>query len=779
MRRGQSLVITVMIMLVVVLMVFFTFSVGERTRKKTRMQALADSAAYSGAVAEARAMNYFAFSNRAIVSDMVSVLSVSSHNTWTNWYEDALAAAVQNWLNIAATLHGRALADPACTPCSVNLLNAANRAFDIAEWYAFAMPTGPGGIALFTNYMAPGLPVPWPPFNNPYAGKVWVLSGGTPVRVGFAGNNWSRAQGTFDDGCYNLKQPYNARNGATSGGGAAARCESQMSTVRGARGAEWMHKQFHSKQDGDWCALMGMGRRQHFDTAIMQRAQQLNVERELTLLLRGSLTPRQRVLRERIQLEDLRDWLFTQSAQHVDTDPSDNDGTEGVAGGAIDLYDAKNQTGGSVAVMPLAQRLARKVDPRIDVTIPSAELSADLFLDSVVAQYAPGANPRTDPVDPARAMSHRDFDQMEFTARYPQWVYQRRVEGFSDHLLRERNWQTLHNGAQRLAGGSGTVQNLAWYWGNGKALSIRELPLGVMPSSRSPGIDVYAPAANEWNNEGTWWNYTTGALFPLPWQSPVYRASSAAGQSTGQAINNWYTWVPVQGTALVNAVRDESLTAVFGRNFGHGTEDHGRVYSEFQVGSGCAASCDDARSTIVQRDGRDASWNRGDGEAPKGIHFFHGEAPAVGHRMGSLNQSTDHQYVGHMRFDVKDDPDQLWNFPRTVVMLTEAAKDLGISTGGVAGRRPWDFDFSAPIFGDLKFKTVDTQGDALSGDSMAAAASGLVYYHQPTRWQEPPNLWNPFWRAKLHPLKRLHLINAGHAPTSAAVSGLPPGAVNE
>ena len=25
----------------------------------------------------------------------------------------------------------------------------------------------------------------------------------------------------------------------------------------------------------------------------------------------------------------------------------------------------------------------------------------------------------------------------------------------------------------------------------------------------------------------------------------------------------------------------------------------------------------------------------------------------------------------------------------------------------------------------------------------------MAYYHRPGHWKEPPNLWNPFWRATL------------------------------
>ena len=72
----------------------------------------------------------------------------------------------------------------------------------------------------------------------------------------------------------------------------------------------------------------------------------------------------------------------------------------------------------------------------------------------------------------------------------------------------------------------------------------------------------------------------------------------------------------------------------------------------------------------------------------------------------------------------------------------------------------------------------------MSDDGDAASAAGapdpaLIRSAMYSRWQEPPNLWNPFWRAKLHPLKRQHVLAAGHAPTAAALGALPPGALNE
>ncbi len=777
--RGQSLVITAMIMLVVVLMVFFTFSVGERTRRKMRMQALADSAAYSSAVAEARAMNFYALSNRAIVSHMVSALSVSAHSSWINWYEDALAGQSNNWLQIAGALHDHATADVACAPCSRNLLGAADAAFNIAEWYAFAMPTYGGQVALSGGNTISGLPLPWAPSSTPNAGTVFISPGGTPRRIPFpSGAGWS-PRPRFDSGCYNLNKPGLPGDpvASSSGGGDADNCEARLAGVRGARGAQWMHRQYHAKVDGDWCSLLGMGRRAHFDVLQMIRGEQLDVERELVTLLRGSLPTDSRILRNPVPTEDLREWLFYERAPHVDTDPQEGnlDGTETPGGGGVDLYDADNQGPAVYATgVPLVQALAQKVDPHLIVTPESAKLTSDLYLASVVPQYAPGGPAGADPEDPNNFMSHRDFDQMVFVARFPQWIYQRRVDGFADHLLREANWTALNDGAVKLAAGRGTVTNIAQYHGQTKPLSVKNLPLGQMMSPWPPPILVYQPAHDIMDNSDMWWNAVGRSLTPPAMASVGYRDAI-----TNDAIPDWYRRVPASGVALMAAMTDERPLSVFGMSWGHGTMDWGEVDAEFQVNTACAARCDDPIARTPQLQGRDGSWNRGDGFAPKGIHFFHGQGASVGHRMGSVNQSMDHSYPGHMRFHATDDADALWNMPRTVVMFTQPTTDLSHSTGGVAGRWPWDFDFSAPIFGQMNFKTIGGQGDVQANNVMAAASAGLIYYHQPTRWEEPPNLWNPFWRAKLHPITRDQLRQSGHAATTAQVAALPAGAINE
>jgi hypothetical protein len=111
-------------------------------------------------------------------------------------------------------------------------------------------------------------------------------------------------------------------------------------------------------------------------------------------------------------------------------------------------------------------------------------------------------------------------------------------------------------------------------------------------------------------------------------------------------------------------------------------------------------------------------------------------------------------YLSHPRFKwgpKSDMPDKAWNYPRTVAMVT---KDMGTKA------QPYDFGFDIALPIKASFKTRNGKGDSEAGGKMAAIAGGLVYYHKPEprgsgssdQWKETPSFWNPFWRAKLHPV---------------------------
>lgn len=118
---------------------------------------------------------------------------------------------------------------------------------------------------------------------------------------------------------------------------------------------------------------------------------------------------------------------------------------------------------------------------------------------------------------------------------------------------------------------------------------------------------------------------------------------------------------------------------------------------------------------------------------------------------GCDNQGNCGIYQGHMRMklstEAKRGENFLWNQPHTIAFVTKQAN---------ARREVWDFDFQAELGMPFSFTTTRSEGD--QGTPMAAVAGGLAYYHKPNvngsdGWREPPSMWNPFWRAKLHPVR--------------------------
>lgn len=126
--------------------------------------------------------------------------------------------------------------------------------------------------------------------------------------------------------------------------------------------------------------------------------------------------------------------------------------------------------------------------------------------------------------------------------------------------------------------------------------------------------------------------------------------------------------------------------------------------------------------------------------------------------------------TGFVRFNLPNSPsagsaeDVLWNQPRTYVKLQ---KDMSSDWRGVTsdGKAPWEFDLGR-LGGSLLTtgaadptgrggmpagagKTLQTAKFGNRYDRVAGYSAGLTYYHNPKSWEEYPNTWNPFWRAKL------------------------------
>ena len=77
-QEGQALVLACLCVLILSIAVITTVNLGHTVHEKIRLQNNADAAAYSMAAMEARAFNFYAFTNRAEASHYVSAMQWQS-----------------------------------------------------------------------------------------------------------------------------------------------------------------------------------------------------------------------------------------------------------------------------------------------------------------------------------------------------------------------------------------------------------------------------------------------------------------------------------------------------------------------------------------------------------------------------------------------------------------------------------------------------------------------------------------------------------------------------
>ncbi|MDY7231246.1 hypothetical protein [Hyalangium rubrum] len=77
--RGQTMILGAVSLLILALIVFVTFNVTVAVQQKIKVQNYSDAKAFSMAVAEARTLNYMAYTNRAIASAYVGMANASAY----------------------------------------------------------------------------------------------------------------------------------------------------------------------------------------------------------------------------------------------------------------------------------------------------------------------------------------------------------------------------------------------------------------------------------------------------------------------------------------------------------------------------------------------------------------------------------------------------------------------------------------------------------------------------------------------------------------------------
>lgn len=138
-QRGQALVYGLFVLIGGLTALFFLFNAGQLTLERDKLTTTADAVAYSAGVMNARALNFTAYTNRALVANEVAIAQMVSLASWTHYIErhGHTAAAlgcetIFNWP--AANLFLR------YAPLCMGLYYASSYTSSISNWLDTAAP---------------------------------------------------------------------------------------------------------------------------------------------------------------------------------------------------------------------------------------------------------------------------------------------------------------------------------------------------------------------------------------------------------------------------------------------------------------------------------------------------------------------------------------------------------------------------------------------------------------------------------------------------------------
>jgi hypothetical protein len=199
--------------------------------------------------------------------------------------------------------------------------------------------------------------------------------------------------------------------------------------------------------------------------------------------------------------------------------------------------------------------------------------------------------------------------------------------------------------------------------------------------------------------------------------------------TTGVQGNGFSMAIAHQGTAktIESASQGQLHSGSGGNNTGKvtGADEHGWLITQWRDGIFTWPY-----KAEIYSDDNNGSHNNG---GHTGNHNFPG-----------IYSSTLCVMSGHcfMKFRSNSNRDQDFGQPKVYSYVTQPLRQ------GTVEKAPWQLNSSATVTweGDCE----DGRLTLAPGDG-AALSKAMVYYHRIGDWQEQPNLFNPYWRAKLHP----------------------------
>ncbi|RZI43943.1 hypothetical protein EGT07_00465 [Herbaspirillum sp. HC18] len=84
-EKGQALIYGLFVLMSGLAALFFLFNTGQLSREKTKLVNTADAVAYSAGVMHARALNFEAYTNRAMVANTVAIAQLVSLSSWIQY----------------------------------------------------------------------------------------------------------------------------------------------------------------------------------------------------------------------------------------------------------------------------------------------------------------------------------------------------------------------------------------------------------------------------------------------------------------------------------------------------------------------------------------------------------------------------------------------------------------------------------------------------------------------------------------------------------------------